>query len=349
MEPPPEPEPEPEPEVCTSMTPVRFQRYTVAPGCAACPAGALDVQLVHVKAPEDGKFSRSKKQCDLWEFVWAASQMLGDTLLAVEAHRAAAAAGKGGGGDGGGGLRGVRALELGAGAGLCSMVAALHGASVLTTDGVADAVQLCALSATSNGLPTPDGGCVETRVLDWFKTESVPDAAFDLVIGSDILFFRGCVAPVAAAIARALRPGGVALVADPCRASTYDFCAKLAQHGLHVRLRPFNQGRLASLPVNESAAEQDGFVQHWGSQRGKLIWVEKAAAAAAAASSSSSSSAGASGLRAAVAAAVEECCDPPDYDEGEAEWGDPMPMPQEEEKEHRGPAGVEGQNEAEPS
>lgn len=322
----PAPEPEPEPDgaaVPTATTPVLFRRYLVAPGSSeAVPSGELAVQLVHVASPEDGRFSRSKKQCDLWEFVWAASQMLGDMLLTVEALRSASAST----GDAtkqseGVGLSDLRTLELGAGAGLCSMVAALSGASVLATDGVADAVHMCALSAASNGLPAPGGGAVDTRVLDWFKTESVPEAEFDLVIGSDILFFRGCVNPVAAAISRALRPGGVALVADPCRASTYDFCSKLAEHGLHVRLRPFAQQRLAALPVNESAATQDGFVQHWGTQPGKLIWVEKAPSKDDEAATGGGDGGVPKGLNAAIAKAVEQCCDPPDYEDGEVEWG----------------------------
>lgn len=319
----PAPEPEPQADIPTSVTPVRFRRYRVAPGCSeAAAAGELTVQLVHVASPEDGRFSRSKKQCDLWEFVWAASQMLGDVLLTVEAHRAAAA--DDAAQSVGRGLGGLRVLELGAGAGLCSMVAALCGASVLATDGVADAVTLCALSAASNGLPA-EGGAVKTGVLDWFKTESVPKAEFDLVIGSDILFFRGCVSPVAAAINQALRPGGVALISDPCRASTHDFCSKLAEHGLHVRLRPFNQQRLATLPVNETVAARDGFVQHWGTQRGKLIWIEKTADGDRAASAGGVVAATAARplhcLRAATAIAVEECCGPPDYEDGEVEWG----------------------------
>ena len=283
-------------------------------GAEAEPDGELAVQLVHMAAPEDGKWSRAKKQCDLWEYVWGASQMLADTLLTAAAHRE--------------GLSGVRALELGAGAGLCSLVAGLCGASVLATDGVADAVQLCALSAAANGLADPSAagpsGVVETAVLDWFKTESVSEAQFDLVIGSDVLFFRGCVTPVAAAITRALKPGGVALVADPCRSSTQDFCEKLAAHGLHVRLRPFNQSRLSALSANETAAETDSFVQHWGSQRGKLIWVTKQRSPDGAEQKGEAGLREA-GLREAVAAAVAECCDGPDYEEGEADWNEPEP------------------------
>ncbi len=322
----PEPELQADAAVPTSVTPVLFRRYRVDPGGGeAAPSGELAVRLVHVASPEDGRFSRSKKQCDLWEFVWAASQMLGDLLLTIDAHKAAAAAAADDAQQSdSGGLCGLRMLELGAGAGLCSMVAALRGASVLTTDGVADAVSMCALSALSNGLPA-GSGAVETRVLDWFKTESVPEEEFDLVIGSDILFFRGCVNPVAAAIARALRPGGVALIADPCRASTHDFCSKLEEHGLHVRLRPFKQQRLSALPVNETVAAQDGFVQHWGSQRGKLVWIEKAAGGTAAGGAGGGAAARPlKSLRTATAAAVEECCDPPDYEDGEVEWGNPV-------------------------
>jgi len=137
----PEPEPEPEPAALpTAATAVRLRTYALAAaGAAAAPDGELAVQLVHMAAPEDGKWSRAKKQCDLWEYVWGASQMLADTLLTTAAHRRAA---------GTGGLAGVRALELGAGAGLCSLVAGLSGASVLATDGVADAVQLWYLSGT---------------------------------------------------------------------------------------------------------------------------------------------------------------------------------------------------------
>ena len=225
--------------------------------------------------------------------------MLADVLLTAEARRD-------------GGLGGVRSLELGCGAGLCSLVAALSGASVLATDGVADAARLCALSAARNGIPTqppaaPASGSMESRVLDWFKEQQVPEAEFELVLGSDILFFRGCVTPVAAAIQRALRPGGFALISDPCRASVEDFCEKLAGHGLRVRLRYFDQARLAALPANEAAAAHDGFVQHWGQQRGRLIWAEKAGASVG-------------GLREAVAAAVEECCEPPDASDGQLDW-----------------------------
>jgi predicted nicotinamide N-methyase len=132
------------------------------------------------------------------------------------------------------GLCGVRILELGCGAGLCALAAAQNGAYVLATDGVEDAVRMVTLSAQRNGLACPtsadrdgstDGGdegaaatsgWVETGVVDWFHPEAsaVPSASFPLLIGSDILFFRGTVSPVSAAVARFLAP--VRGFCDPC-------------------------------------------------------------------------------------------------------------------------------------
>jgi hypothetical protein len=44
------------------------------------PGAGVSIELVHVSHPEGGGFSRGKKQCDLWEFVWGASLMLADLL-----------------------------------------------------------------------------------------------------------------------------------------------------------------------------------------------------------------------------------------------------------------------------
>lgn len=252
----PEPELEPQlPETRTSY--VRLRRYAQQEAAEGEP---LEVELVHVASPEDGRFSRSKKQCDLWEYVWAASQMLADLLLAIEAK----------GGEGAP-LQDLRTLEMGCGAGLCSIVAALGGASVVATDGVADATELVVQSAAVNAVADR----IETRQLDWFKLDLVPREAFDFVIISDCLIFRGTAKPVAAAISRALRPGGIALVSDPFRAPFEEFGDALDAMDLDVELRPFKESRIASLPVNKEIAQQPGFVQHWGKQKGQLFFVHK--------------------------------------------------------------------------
>ena len=129
------------------------------------------------------------------------------------------------------GLRGVRVLELGCGAGLCSLVAAMVGADVLATDGVADATRLVAQSAQRNRLGSVPGrldvpgafqisveaaafekdtntiqarGSIEVGVIDWFNLNSSPckpsPSSIPLLIGSDVLFFRGTVCIVALAL-----------------------------------------------------------------------------------------------------------------------------------------------------
>ena len=105
----------------------------------------------------------------------------------------------------------------------------------------------------------------------------MPHEAFDLIIVSDCLIFRGTAKPVAAAISRALRPGGSALISDPYRRPFEEFGDALEGQGLDVELRPFKVSRIASLPVNEEVAEQPGFVQHWGKQKGQLFFVHKPA------------------------------------------------------------------------
>ena len=47
-------------------------------------------------------------------------------------------------------MQDLRTLEMGCGAGLCSIVAAIGGASVVATDGVSDATDLVAQSAALN-------------------------------------------------------------------------------------------------------------------------------------------------------------------------------------------------------
>lgn len=263
-EPEPEVEPEVEPEEATKLglpetrtSTVHLRRYVSnEPG----KNNQLGIDLVHVAAPDSGRYSRSKKQCDLWEYVWAASHMLADLLLTIEAQASENAQ-----------LHKLRTLELGCGAGLCSIVAALGGASVVATDGVADATELVAKSAALNGV----SDCIETQPLDWFKLDAVPHQAFDFIIVSDCLIFRGTAKPVAAVISRALRPGGSALISDPYRQPFEEFGDALEAQGLSVELRPFKQSRIASLPVNEEIAKQPGFVQHWGKQKGQLFFVHK--------------------------------------------------------------------------
>jgi predicted nicotinamide N-methyase len=75
-------------------------------------------------------------------------------------------------------LDGVRAVELGCGLGVPSLVAAAHGASITAVDWAAEAVALLHTNAAANGL------AVDARVADWraFAGE------YDLVLAADVLY-----------------------------------------------------------------------------------------------------------------------------------------------------------------
>lgn len=177
-----------------------------------------ELHLFHIKDPKKSQFSQKKKQCDLWEYVWGSSFLLSSLLLKVKSQ-----------------LTDLNVLEIGGGHGVCSLICAMSKSNVVMTDLVVDALELCKKSAEKNE-------CLEKmtfKKLDWNKLETVDDSMYDLVIGSDILFFRGCVKPVAETIKKALKPGGVALVADPCRLNEEDFLDALIENKLTASLFDF--------------------------------------------------------------------------------------------------------------
>ena len=104
-------------------------------------------------------------------------------------------------------LRGVSVLELGCGNGLCSLTAALLGASpVVATDVSADALTLTTEAARAMRLP------VETRHFDLGGREPLPPA--DLVIAADLLYDETLAAAVAVRTLEAAERGSWVLVAD---------------------------------------------------------------------------------------------------------------------------------------
>jgi predicted nicotinamide N-methyase len=115
----------------------------------------------------------------------------------------------------------ARVLELGCGLGAPSVVAARAGASVLATDGAADAVAFAAHGLALNEV------VAEVAVVDW-ATHGEALAArgpFDVVLAADVLYTRANVEIALRLWPRLLAPGGVLRLADPQRAGTRDFLA----------------------------------------------------------------------------------------------------------------------------
>jgi predicted nicotinamide N-methyase len=115
----------------------------------------------------------------------------------------------------------VRVLELGAGLGAPSIVAARAGAAVLATDGAPDAVAFCAHALALNEVTA------EVAVVDWAQQAEalVARGPFDVVLAADVLYTRANVETALALWPRLIAPGGVLRLADPQRAGTRDFLA----------------------------------------------------------------------------------------------------------------------------
>lgn len=116
---------------------------------------------------------------------------------------------------------GVRVLEIGCGAGLVGIVAALRGADVVMTDYDLRAVALAARNAALNG--------VEARceVFDWNDDPAALRA--DVLLGADVLYFEKSHEPIARLIARL---GCVAILTDPNRAAADGVARVFRENGL---------------------------------------------------------------------------------------------------------------------
>jgi predicted nicotinamide N-methyase len=84
-------------------------------------------------------------------------------------------------------MRGLRAVELGCGLGVTSLVAAAKGAEVTATDWAEDAIELLRRNAARNGL------ALRAEVRDW--REPWPER-FDLALAADVLYERRNVEPL---------------------------------------------------------------------------------------------------------------------------------------------------------
>lgn len=106
-------------------------------------------------------------------------------------------------------------LELGAGVGLAGLAAAAQGAGVTSTDLEDDEVGglLSNLrhNAALNGLE------MECVPLDWREPASWLGRQYDLVVGSDLLYYVENAAPLAQTLTHHVAPGGTAVIVCPAQ------------------------------------------------------------------------------------------------------------------------------------
>lgn len=126
-------------------------------------------------------------------------------------------------------LCGIRALELGCGLGLPSLVAARRGASVTATDYHPHNEPYLRRNLDLNGITG-----VSYRALDWAAPPQ--HEAYGLVFGSDLLYEERKVDVLVACAAALCAPGGRIIIADPGRRHLQTALTAFRGRGFHETL-----------------------------------------------------------------------------------------------------------------
>jgi predicted nicotinamide N-methyase len=175
-------------------------------------AGAHSIEIVHPASADDlideADFERDER-LPYWADVWPSAVVL--------ARRVASERGAG-----------RRLLELGCGAGLVASAATLAGFDVTATDYYEDSLLFTRVNVVRNGGAEP-----ALRLVDW-RDLPTDLGTFDLVVASDVLYEHTYGVLVAAAMARSLRPHGLAILADPGRIAAAEFVDAARARGLEV-------------------------------------------------------------------------------------------------------------------
>ena len=127
-------------------------------------------------------------------------------------------------------LEGLRVVEIGAGVGMASVVAAWKGASVLATDYSLEALRFARYNGLKNRVT------LACERLDWRLVQC--SEQFDLLFAADVLYERVNLLPVVTAIDKLLKPGGVAYIADPRRRMAEQFLELAAENHFTITSSP---------------------------------------------------------------------------------------------------------------
>ena len=119
-----------------------------------------------------------------------------------------------------------RAIELGCGVGLPSVVALDAGAEVLATDHYE-----AALDFTLHNTLTNLGREPEAAHLDWHAPDTEHLGAFDLILAADVLYEARNVPALVNLVPELLAPGGEVVFADPRRNGTPVFLERMENRG----------------------------------------------------------------------------------------------------------------------
>ena len=137
--------------------------------------------------------------------------------------------------------KGLSALELGCGVGLCTIAARSVGCDVLSTDYYEDALEFTRANVFRNL-----GGEARTMLFDW-RHPPRNLGRYDIVLASDVLYEVEYAILLPQILDRTLGQNGFALVGDPGRVAVPLFIESCGQRGLVAHkdeTRPFESGEI---------------------------------------------------------------------------------------------------------
>ena len=157
-----------------------------------------------------------------WADVWPSARVLAEHIVAMPVDDR-------------------RFMELGCGAGLVSVAAAMAGFEVTATDYYEEALRFTALNVLVN-----TGLLIETREADWRRFPH-DIGRFEIVVASDVLYEREYADLIASVLDRTLTGRGSAIVADPGRLAAPDFVEQCKERGMPAAILdrvPYEDGAI---------------------------------------------------------------------------------------------------------
>ena len=147
----------------------------------------------------------------LWAKIWPASWVLAGYLaeMPVEPTK--------------------KIIEIGAGAGLISIVASSFGHNITLTESNPDALQFASANALINGCPQ-----LLIRELDWNRPQFKDSV--DCIVASEVTYKKDDLQPLLSLFKRCLNPDGEVLLAGEMRRVSKDFYQQL-ETGFKIRVQ----------------------------------------------------------------------------------------------------------------
>ena len=134
----------------------------------------------------------------VWMITWPASFGLAEFLLHTQP------------------VKGMKVLELGCGTAATGIALTMGGADVLCTDYDPLALTVARYNATLNGCSS-----LSIRFLDWYKPDL--EGNFDLVVGSEVVYFEKNFSPLLSVLKQCTAPGGRIVLSDQLRPQMESF------------------------------------------------------------------------------------------------------------------------------